>query len=197
MNLKPLPGRTSVARFPNGTTINLAKVTADKEYTTLMERLVGEPAPQDRPGHLHSLWVYLMRFLRMPPSRDAGVLLRMAAALKAESEANLGGHTIDSAAVTAPWIAAWDEQIPTDRIINDVLVLVGIEPMSWEASHPMYLGETNSLLAANGRRLCLDRWCGDESDPSGQGAIAFLIRCVQLEVFMCLCWDMNKPLTMC
>lgn len=126
-----------------------------------------------------------MRALRMPPTRDASVLIRMAAALKAESEAALGGRAIDSAAVTAPWMAAWDGQVPSNSIINDVLVLVGIEPVSWEASHPMYLGETNSLLAASRRRLCLDRWCGVDSGPSGQGTVAFLIRYVKLVVGAC------------
>jgi hypothetical protein len=121
----------------------------------------------------------------MPPGRNAAVLVRMAAALKAESEAALGGRAIDSAAVTAPWMAAWDGQVPSNSVINDVLVLVGIEPVSWEGSHPIYLGDTNSLLAANKRRLCLDRWCGVESSPSGQGAVAFLIRYVKLEVGMC------------
>lgn len=182
---KHSPGRTSVARFPNGTVINLAKVPAGDEYTAHMERMVREPAPQDRPGRLESLWGLLMQALRMPPTRDAAILMRMAAALKAESEAALGGRAIDSAAVTAPWVASWDGQVPSNSIIHDVLVLVGIEPVSWEGSHPMYLGETNSLLAANKLRLCLDRWCGVDSVPSGQGAVAFLIRYVKLVVGVC------------
>ncbi|KAH8744372.1 hypothetical protein F5883DRAFT_529919 [Diaporthe sp. PMI_573] len=166
---------TSVAHFPNGIIINLAKVPVGDEYKALMERMVREPAPQDRPGRLQSLWGHLVRALRMPPGRNTAVLVRMVAALKAESEAALGGRAIDSAAVTAPWMAAWDGQAPSNSVINDVLVLVGIEPVSWEGSHPIYLGETNSLLAANKRRLCLDRWCGVESSPSGQGAVTFLI----------------------
>ncbi|KAG6360416.1 hypothetical protein INS49_011476 [Diaporthe citri] len=166
---------TSVAHFSNGTVINLAKVPAGDEYTALMERMVRQPAPQDRPGRLQSLWRLLMRTLRMPPSKDAAVLVRVAAALKAESEAALDGRAIDSAAVTAPWMAAWDGQVASNSIINDVLVLVGIEPVSWEDSHPIYLGETNSLLAANKRRLCVDRWCGVGSGLSEQGAVAFLI----------------------
>lgn len=150
-----------------------------------MERMVRELAPQDRPGHLQSLWGLLMRTLRMPPSRDAAVLVRVAAVLKAESGAALGGRAIDSAAVTVPWMAAWDGQVASNSIINDVLALVGIEPVSWESSHPIYLGETNSLLAASKRRLCVDRWCGVGSGLSEQGAVVFLIRYVKFEVDMC------------
>lgn len=116
----------------------------------------------------------------MAPSRDAAILAKMAAALKAESETALGGHAIICAAVTAPWMAAWGGQIASDSIINDVLVLVGIEPVTWEGTDPIYLGESNSLLATNKRRLCQDRWCCGDLGPSEQGAIAFLIRYVNL-----------------
>ena len=116
-----------------------------------------------------------MRSLGRPPSRDAAVLVRMAAALKAESEAALG-RAIDSAAVTAPWMPSWQDDVPYDSIINDVLVLVGIEPVNWEASDPTYLGETNSLLAANKRQLCPNRWCNGEVDHGEQQPVAFLIR---------------------
>lgn len=126
-----------------------------------------------------------MRTLQMPPSKDVAVLVRMATALKAESEAALGGSAIVSAAVTVPWMAAWDGQVPSNSIINEVLMQIGIEPVSWEAGHPMYLGETNSILAANKRELCLDRWCGVGSDPSETGAVVFLIRYANFEVGMC------------
>lgn len=121
----------------------------------------------------------------MRPSKDAAILVKMIAALKAESEAALGGSAIVSAAVTAPWMAAWDGQVPSNSIINEVLMQVGIEPVSWEVGHPMYLGETNSLLAANQRQLCLDRWCGVGSDPNEKGAVIFLIRYVNFQVGMC------------
>lgn len=174
------PGRTSAAHFPNGSVMSLAKVPASDEYAELMERMVGETFPQDRSSLLGSLSRILKRTLRMAPSKDAAILARMTAALKAKSETALGGYAIVSAAVTAPWIAAWDGQIASDSIINDVLVLVGIEPVTWEGTDPIYLGETNSLLAASKRWLCLDRWCCDDLGPSDQGGIAFLIRYVNL-----------------
>ena len=88
--------------------MSLAKVPASEEYAVLMERVVRDPALQDRPSRLGSLSRLLKRALRMAPSRDAAILARMAAALKAESETALGGRAIISAAVIAPWVVAWD-----------------------------------------------------------------------------------------
>lgn len=151
-----------------------------------MERVVRERAPDVWDDLLQSLWRLLIPTW-MRPSTDAAILVRMAAALKAESEAALGGSAIVSAAVTAPWMAAWDGQIPSKSTINEVLVKVGIEPVSWEIGHPMYLGETNSLLAANQRQLCLDRWCASDFgwDFKEKGAVIFLIRYANVEVGIC------------
>lgn len=121
----------------------------------------------------------MLQTLGMSPTTDEAILVRMAAALKAESEAVLGGHAIETVVVTAPWITAWDGQVVSNSIINDVLTLVGIQPISWEDSHPSYLGETNSLLAMKKRQLCMDQWCGVDTGPHEQGKVAFLIRYVK------------------
>jgi hypothetical protein len=77
------------------------------------------------------------------------------AALKAQSEVALGS-SIDVVSVTAPAMAAWQNSIPVNSVVNDALVLAELEPWSWEASDPEYLGEANTVLAANGRRICKD-----------------------------------------
>lgn len=176
--------RTSVAHFSNGSVVNLAKVSGDDEYAALMARLVQMPSQHllslsQIPGRTAALWRLMMRSLVRAPSRDAAVLSGIVASLKAKSEAVLG-HTIDSAAVTAPWIASWKDDIPYDSMVNDVLALAGIEPVSWEASNPTYLGEANSLLAANKRLLCPERWCADDMDPYEPQPVSFLIRYVRM-----------------
>ncbi|KAK4232739.1 hypothetical protein C8A03DRAFT_20030, partial [Achaetomium macrosporum] len=79
---------------------------------------------------------------------------------------------IDTVSVTAPWVAAWEGDIPVDSVVNDALVAAGLAPYTWEASDPIHLSETSAALAANTRRLCRDRWCGvdidDESELSPQ-----------------------------
>ncbi|KFH40614.1 hypothetical protein ACRE_086920 [Hapsidospora chrysogenum ATCC 11550] len=48
-------------------------------------------------------------------------------------------------------------------------------PVSWEASDPTYLGENNSLLAENKRRLCPERWYADDVESGEQQLAAFLL----------------------
>lgn len=53
--------------------------------------------------------------------------------------------------------------------------------MDLGATVPIYLSEPSGVLAANGRRLCKERWCGlDEDDEDDQSdlrpQIAFFIR---------------------
>ncbi|KAH7305469.1 hypothetical protein B0I35DRAFT_464738 [Stachybotrys elegans] len=166
---------TSVAHFSNGTVINLAKVPARDEYTALMERLIREPTPKDRSRLRESVWEVIMKPFRIYSDRDVAVLVRMTALLKAQSEAALGGLPIHWAAVTVPWMAAWDGQASYGSTINQVLVLVGMEPVSWEASYPSYLGDTSSLLASDKRWACQEHWCLDDRLMGGFGKIAFLI----------------------
>jgi hypothetical protein len=167
-----LPFRTAVAHFENGTVVNLVKVRASPEYMALMERLVPKPTTPywlsrfGRVGYSLSLWRGLRRILGLPSTGTVAVLAQLVAALKAESEAVLQDR-IGAVAVTAPWVPAWEDAIPVDSAVNDALVFAGLEPWTWEASGPIYLSETSAVLAANGRRLCKERWCGlDEGQLS-------------------------------
>ncbi|KAK3299895.1 uncharacterized protein B0H64DRAFT_379382 [Chaetomium fimeti] len=163
---------TSVARFENGTILNLAKVPASPEYMTLMARLVEAPqTPYWRSlfgaaGKWLGWWRLLRRLVGFAGTDEATILAQLVTALKAESEAALEAR-IDVVSVTAPWVAAWENDIPVDSVINDALVSAGLKPWTWEASGPIYLSEPSGVLAANGHRLCKERWCRlDEDDTS-------------------------------
>ena len=97
------------------------------------------------------------------------------AAFKAESEAALGSP-ITIVSVTAPWVAAWADYIPIDSTVNDALTAAGLESWTLEASWPIYLGEANAVLAANGRWHCRERWCGLPTDSLLWPNITYLIR---------------------
>ncbi|KAK4235264.1 hypothetical protein C8A03DRAFT_17965 [Achaetomium macrosporum] len=148
----------------------------------LMERLAeAPPTPYwlrrfGRVGSWLTWWRFLSRSVGLPGTHKAAVVAKLVAALKAESGPALQGR-IDAVSVTAPWVAAWENDIPVDGVVNDALVVAGLTPYTWEASGPIYLSETSAVLAANGRRLCRERWCGidieDESDMWPQ--IAYFI----------------------
>ncbi len=173
--------RTSAAHFANGTVVNLAKVQAGPEYTALMQRIVGAPAtppwysPFSRIGRSSSLWRLIRRVLGLPPTDQSAVLATLVAALKAESEAALGS-AIAIVSVTAPWVAAWEDDIPVDSVVNDALAATGLAPWTQEATWPIYLGEVNAVLAANGRQHCRKRWCGVPEDSILWPNITYLIR---------------------
>lgn len=177
------PHRTSAAHFENGTVVNLAKVRASPEYMALMARLVEAPqtpywrSPFGSVGKWLLWWRLLRRIVGFSGTDEAVVLAELVTALKAESEAALEAR-IDIVSVTAPWIAAWENDIPADSAFNDALVSAGLKPWTWEASGPIYLSQPSGVFAANGRRLCKERWCGlDEGDESDLWPrIAFFIR---------------------
>lgn len=175
--------RTSVARFENGTTVNLAQIRGSPQYVALMERLIQKPKTPSWLGHLGTIghWLSIWRSLKsiagLPATRESGILAEMVAALKSESERTLQTR-IETAAVTAPWMAVWDNWIPGDSVVNDALVLAGLEPIDWMANEPIYLGETNAVLAANGRFICKELWCGDELEGNVSNEFAYLIRSV-------------------
>ncbi len=165
--------------------VSLAKVQAGPAYTALMQRMVG--APLDPPwrirlspvGYGLSLWRLFRRVLGLPPTAPSAVLAGLVAALKAESEAALKSP-ITIVSVTAPWVAAWQDDIPVDSTVNDALTSAGLEPWTWESTWPIYLGETNSVLAANGRQHCRTRWCGVPQNPVIWPNVTFFIRSVLL-----------------
>ncbi|KAK4034757.1 hypothetical protein C8A01DRAFT_48905 [Parachaetomium inaequale] len=130
-----------------------------------MERLIRKPTNSGglsrfgRVGIWLSLWRFVKGCMGLRRTDDAAILTQLVASLKAESEAALQGR-IGPVAVTAPWVAAWADDIPVDSDINDALVAAALEPHTREDGDLIYLSETSAVLAANGRQLCKERWCG-------------------------------------
>ncbi|KAL2138357.1 hypothetical protein VTI28DRAFT_6955 [Corynascus sepedonium] len=119
-------------------------------------------------GKWLSWWRLLRRTVGFAGTDEAAIFTKLVTALKAESQAALQA-CIDVVSVTAPWIAAWENDIPVDSAFNDALESAGLETWTWGATGPIYLSEPSGVLAANGRRLCKERWCGlDEDDEDDQ-----------------------------
>lgn len=148
-----------------------------------MQHLVGwTEAPYwrnrfSRVGYWLSLWHLLRRLLGLRATDEVSVLAELVAALKVESEAALGSP-ITIVSVAAPWVAAWEGDIPVDSTVNDALTSTGLKPWTWESSWPIYLAEANALLAANGRWNCRPRWCGFPPRSNLWPNITYLIRSV-------------------
>ena len=130
-----------------------------------------------RVGYWLSLWRLLRRLLGLPATDEVSILAELVAALKVESETALGS-AITVVSVAAPWVAAWEDDIPVDSAINDALASTGLNPWTWEASWPIYLAEANALLAVNGRRHCRARWCGFQGKSNLWPNITYLVRSV-------------------
>lgn len=158
--------------------MNLAKVGGSPQYVALMEELIRKPqTPSWRSypatiGQYLAIWRFLKRSVGLARWESA-VLAEMMAELKSESEMALRTN-IQTVAVTAPWMAAWDSQIPDDSVINTALVLAGLEPIEWGANEPIYLGEINTVLAANNRELCKEHWCGSTGDTDWNAFVYFI-----------------------
>jgi hypothetical protein len=179
---------TSAARFENGTTISLAKIPGTADYVALMETLVGRTTT---PYWLSYIVMArdLRRTLGLPRTKESGVLAEMISALKTASETALQTE-VKAVAVTAPWMAAWKDEIPHNSIINDALLLAGIDPWhySW-ADEAIYLSEINTALASEERWLCPKHSCaGHWMEPEGEiteGGAIFVIRLVILFDIRC------------
>jgi hypothetical protein len=144
-----------------------------------MEQLIRKPqtsswlAFPSMVGRYLAMWRFLKRTAGLP-RWESEILAEMLTELKSESEMTLG-TSIKTVAVTAPWMAAWDNQIPDDSVINTALGLAGLEPVDWMANEPIYLGEINTIMAANNRGICKEAWCGDGTDTNWN-AFAYFIR---------------------
>ncbi|OBT92806.2 hypothetical protein VE01_09064 [Pseudogymnoascus verrucosus] len=174
---------TSVARFENGTTIPLAKIRGSAAYTALMENLISKPTTphwlsyRGTVGRWLSLFRSLMKILGLAPSYKCAVLSEMVAALKTASEAALQIQIqVEAVAVTAPWMAALDNQLPTDSVINDALLLADLEPWTLWADGEIYLGEVNTILVSEDRSVCKNVWCtGHWMEVEGDIAVVGLV----------------------
>lgn len=169
-----------------------------------MENLVAQPTTPHwlsyvgAVGRLLSLFRALRQSLGRAPTKESRVLAEMIVALKTASETALQTR-VKAAAVTAPWVAAWDNQIPADSVLNDALLLAGLEPWSRWADAENYLGEINAALAGEERWICKRHWCAGHgmevkertSDPgvspiSYQVDDSFLKRVLTLRRTACL-----------
>lgn len=114
----------------------------------------------------------VLRTIGLPANREIAVLSKMAAALKADTKATLGGQALGMVAVTTPWQEVWRDDDTLQSNLYDALVVAGVEPWTYElGGGPLYWGEINTALGANGRWLCDPYdfpygWCGydDERD---------------------------------
>lgn len=153
----------SAAYFHNGSSVDLAKVPASFQYRELMMSAVeAAPIPRhhnDRVIQRCTQWVIglLQRlgFHTAPPdpSEAATLLVDLISKLKEESEAALG-QPITRVSVTAPWLRKWQDDYPDIHPINEALLLSGLTPFSMDPEEPVYITETQAILAANGHQLC-------------------------------------------
>lgn len=99
----------------------------------------------------------------------------MVAALKAASETALRIQ-IEAVAVTAPWMVAWDDQVPADSVINDALWLADLEPVDLSAISETQLGEINTVLVSEewwvgNKHSCTGHWMPVEGELRGGGPV--------------------------
>jgi hypothetical protein len=123
-------------------------------------------------GYGSFLWRRTKSLLGLPATPDAEILGEMIAALKKQSEATLQA-LLETVSLSAPCMMWWADDISTDCDLNDALVLAGLQPRTYETSHPLYLGELHTVMAANNRWLCPPFGC-EEWDWEPQAA--FYIR---------------------
>lgn len=93
------------------------------------------------------------------PERTA-VLGSMVRKLVAEAQKALGERLEKSVGVSAPFMTAWQDDVPFSSAINDLLHFVHLEPVFYGMGAPMYVQEANAVLIANGRRECKATYCG-------------------------------------
>lgn len=88
------------------------------------------------------------------------VLGDMVRQLVAESQKVLGERLQKSVGVSAPFMTAWQDDVPFSSVINDLLHFAQLEPVFYGIGAPMYVQEASAVLVANGRRECKASYCG-------------------------------------
>ncbi|KAF8532790.1 hypothetical protein BDD12DRAFT_810696 [Trichophaea hybrida] len=148
---------TAAVRFHNGSTINIAKIAGDDEYTTLMQRYHTSPRPP--PGYsagnlreeLREAWSSLKRDLNewrgLPASPEAGILSSMLQQLRYRTEEKLG-QKISSVGVTVPKLAGL-----YSYEICDALRYAGLKDVLIDSLNEIVI-EPNAAFAGYGYGLC-------------------------------------------
>ncbi|CAI4218857.1 unnamed protein product [Parascedosporium putredinis] len=148
----------AVNYLDNGTAVTLAKVSAQPEYSELIERLIKtRPTGEDRrdQGRFSPLLRTVQRTLGFATTNETAILGRMVSDLRKASEKALGrGIRGQRVSVTAPWQPVWRDEDKNDCDINDALYTGGLKPWDPASPAPLYLSEVRASLGASGRILC-------------------------------------------
>jgi hypothetical protein len=161
---------TAAAYFHNGTTMPLVKVPASAEYMWLTERLTREHPDSDEGecprtpwtgSAVDWLWSWAScRWHRLrsqieepKPKEEVTIIAEMISALKYESETSLN-RKITRVSVAAPWLRYWQDRSAKTHGINEALRLAGLAPFPIEDGEPVYITESQAVMAANGIDLC-------------------------------------------
>lgn len=99
--------------------------------------------------------ILLNRYTGLGPTYGGTILAEMLRSLRIASEAALGAPLPATVVFTVPYVRAWQhEEALLDGLLQRARILAGLKPVTSENMDPVYLGETNTVLAANGRRIC-------------------------------------------
>lgn len=130
------------------------------------------------PHRKPKFWRVIRRIIGSQEDPHAETISEMVMSLRAASEAALGQGLGNTVAITAPWMAIWQDELPSDSTVNEALRLAGLGRAPLGIMSPIYISETNAVLAANGRRICQDRFCYgaevSEEDPYTDDVVYFI-----------------------
>lgn len=154
---------TAVAHLPNGTIVKLAKIEGSPRYRAFMQ---GELEKQkdyldwyEERTRSSLLWeeilILLNRYTGLGPTYGGTILAEMLRSLRLASEAILGAPLPATVVFTAPYMRAWQhEETLLDGLLQRARIIAGLRPVTIRNMDSVYLGETNTVLAANGRQIC-------------------------------------------
>ncbi|KAK4060358.1 hypothetical protein Trihar35433_10222 [Trichoderma harzianum] len=154
---------TAVAHLPNGTIVKLAKIEGSPRYRAFMQSELEKQKDYlywyEERTRSSLLWeemlILLNRYTGLGPTYGGTILAEMLRSLRIASEATLGAPLPATVVFTAPYVRAWQhEEALLDGLLQRARILAGLKPVTIENMDPVYLGETNTVLAANGRRIC-------------------------------------------
>ncbi|KYK60604.1 hypothetical protein DCS_01741 [Drechmeria coniospora] len=156
---------TAVAHLPNGTIIKLAKVEGSLRYQAFLQSEIQKQQgsrwyPSRAEVQREELSRLLKQYTGLGGPYGAAILAEMLIPLRTASEAVLGAPLPATVVITAPYITAWrHEETEDSSFVERARKLAGLRPLTVDNMDPVYLGEANSVLAANGREICPDLRC--------------------------------------
>jgi hypothetical protein len=157
--------RTAVAHFANGTIAKLAKVEGSQRYQAFLQNELQRQQeawwhPSTAEMRREELSRFLKHYTGFGGPDGATILAEMLVALRTASEAILGAPLPAAVVITAPYMIAWNyEETLHSNFVARARKLAGLTHVKVESMTPFYLGEANTILAANGHMLCPDLFC--------------------------------------